>query len=581
MSQQVEQTSKVTLDQLQYFWMPSGLPCFVADRDNICDIVEDFGFNIYYLLANKKTVKIIQNNTTKPPVNSGYSNNATIYNYSNTQPAQVITYNSSLFKVINNFVGRVVELSDDELPETFFTAEETCEYNMPALPHTLIDKMDQFFRLVYSQHGTESIVLLTYDMNKTGPEGWGVLVPEQSNTAAHCKYDADSIALIKPEDVLIVGSVHSHPEMSAYASGTDHADQADFDGLHITYGWQKSQNNGATQYHLELQMAGTAYSLKPEDVFEDYTFQKEPDPDVVEWSGKVKKALPPLAGGTTPLALAQAQLRQPTTKTTYSQSGTTPTAGGTVTPSSQNLNWKQMVEGLEPQAIVIVEVDLQQTRTSICPSCDFDLDTPDVNAGYCCSCDVPVISNSDSIFKIAYNYSKYCERRNLDSLKTIPYLYGESEKEEMFLMKLNLEQELKDLHSNDYAYEKDSDYVYLAEDDPYDSIYDINGTKTICCNIPMEDFVSDCLCKPAILFEDLTNFEEQIRDTEIYAEGTTCNECVHYYNATCPAFRSALTTYVNQGSTINLDQHRNTIIPCENYHSLYASFESTGVKNGN
>jgi hypothetical protein len=426
-------------------------------------------------------------------------------------------------------------------------------------------------------------------MNKTGPEGWGVLVPEQSNTAAHCKYDADSIALIKPEDVLIVGSVHSHPEMSAYASGTDHADQADFDGLHITYGWQKSQNNGATQYHLELQMAGTAYSLKPEDVFEDYTFQKEPDPDVVEWSGKVKKALPPIAGGTTPLASAQAQYQQQAQKMTSSQSGITPTADGKTTLTNQNLNWKQMLEGLEPQAIVIVEVDLHQSRTSICPSCDFDLDTPDVNSGYCGSCDVPVIRNSDSIFKIAYNYSKYCEQRNLDTLKTVPYLYGESEKEEMFLMKLNLQEELKDLHANEYAYEKDSDYVYLAdsdyvhlaEDDPYDSIYDINGTKTICCNIPMEDFITDCLCTPAILFEDLTNFEEQIRDTEIYAEGTSCMECVHYYNATCPAFRSALTTFVNQGSTINLDQHRNTIIPCENYHSLYSSFESTGVKNGN
>lgn len=581
MSQQVEQTSKVTLEQLQYFWMPSGLPCFVADRDNICDIVEDFGFNIYYLLANKKTVKTIPNNSAKTTTTTGYSNSATTYNYSNNQPTQVITYNSSLFKVINNFVGRVVELSDDELPETFFTAEETCEYNMPAIPHVLINKMDQFFRLVYSQHGTESIVLLTYDMTKTGPEGWGVLVPEQSNTAAHCKYDADSIALIKPEDVLIVGSVHSHPEMSAYASGTDHADQADFDGLHITYGWQKSQNNGATQYHLELQMAGTAYSLKPEDVFEDYTFQKEPDPDVVEWSGKVKKALPPIAGGTTPLASAQAQYQQQAQKMTSLQNGTTPTAAGKTTLTSQNLSWKEMMESLEPEAIVIVELDLHQSRTSICPSCDFDLDRPDVTSGYCGSCDVPVILNSDSIFKIAYNYHKYCEHRNLDTLKTIPYLYGQSEKDEIFLMKLNLQEELKDIHSNDYAYEKDSDYVYLAEEDPYDSIYDINGTRTICCNIPMEDFITDCLCKPAILFEDLTNFEEHISDTELYAEGTSCIECVHYYNATCPAFRSALTTYVTQGFTINLDQHRNTIIPCENYHSAYTSFESTGAKNGN
>ena len=46
---------EVSLEDLNYFWMPSGVPCFIADNDNICDIVENMGFNIYYLLSNKKT----------------------------------------------------------------------------------------------------------------------------------------------------------------------------------------------------------------------------------------------------------------------------------------------------------------------------------------------------------------------------------------------------------------------------------------------------------------------------------------------------------------------------------------------
>ena len=74
---------------------------------------------------------------------------------------------------------------------------------------------------------------------------------------------------------MIVGSVHSHPGMPAYASGTDHADQADFDGVHITFGWQNNVNSGATQYHIELQVSGESYTLKPEDVFEGYTLQKQ------------------------------------------------------------------------------------------------------------------------------------------------------------------------------------------------------------------------------------------------------------------------------------------------------------------
>ena len=57
--------SQVILDQLQHFWMPSGVPCFIADRSDICDIVEDMGFQIYYLLGNdvKETKPAATNNT--------------------------------------------------------------------------------------------------------------------------------------------------------------------------------------------------------------------------------------------------------------------------------------------------------------------------------------------------------------------------------------------------------------------------------------------------------------------------------------------------------------------------------------
>ena len=563
MTEQTEQVTQVSLDDLQYFWMPSGLPCFIADRDNICDIVEDIGFNIYYLLANKKTVKTIQNNNNNNKVNYTAAN----------APVQVTTYNNTLFKVINNFVGRVVQISTDELPETFFCAEETCEYNMPEIPHVLVEKMDQFFRLVYSQHGTESIVLLTYDMNATGPEGWGVLVPEQSNTAAHCKYDADSIAEIKPENVMIVGSVHSHPEMSAYASGTDHADQADFDGLHITYGWQKSVNNGATQYHIELQMAGTAYSLKVDDVFEDFTLQKQPDPDVVEWSGKVKKAHPPIAGGTHMAAFPPAPYNQQdqSQKTISYKSGTQLTEVGAATTRHPNKSWNDMIADLETNAIVLVETEEHISTTTVCPACDYDYDTADFKSGACCVCDVAIVLNTDSIFSIAEKYSKYCQQRGLDPTTTIPYLYGENEKNEMYLMKLNLQEELFDIHTYDYISDyngRDNDYVSLIEEKNNFFDYEYDGTRTICCNVPMDRFVTECLCAVPILYEDLTNFENQIADFEIYDNKTDCVQCTYYHSVACPAYRYSLTEYVKNVS-FDLLSLKETIIPCQNYESIY------------
>jgi len=39
----VAEVQPVKLEDLNYFWTTSGLPCFYADRENIEDIVESLG----------------------------------------------------------------------------------------------------------------------------------------------------------------------------------------------------------------------------------------------------------------------------------------------------------------------------------------------------------------------------------------------------------------------------------------------------------------------------------------------------------------------------------------------------------
>lgn len=58
-----------------------------------------------------------------------------------------------------------------------------------------------------------------------------VLVPEQHGTAAHSTY-------IKPDtgSKLIVGTIHSHPKMGAFWSGTDKHDQLKMSGMHVVLG---------------------------------------------------------------------------------------------------------------------------------------------------------------------------------------------------------------------------------------------------------------------------------------------------------------------------------------------------------
>jgi len=585
--------SQVTMDELKYFWMPSGVPCFLADRFDICDIVEDMGFQIYYLLANdiKETKPASnqannqswQSKTYTYTINSG---NAVTYGYTPPAPPEpTVVKETKLFKIVNNFVGRSIAISQDPLPDEFVSITETCEYTMPEIPNVIVEKLDQFFRLVYSQHGTESIVILTYNTNMTGPEGWGVLVPDQTNTPAHCKYDADSVAELKPEDVVIVGSVHSHPEMSAYASGTDHADQADFDGLHITYGWQKSQNNGATQYHIELQMAGQHYALKPEDVFEDITFLKDPDPDVIEWSNKVKKVHPPYTAG--------APSRPTPTLTPYTANPSPHTAAvGEYKPVSYQ--YGRMAQktidklGLPDNSLIVVEIQLDSDQKSECPCCDYEIDRHDVSAGACTICDIPVVLATDNINIMCGKIHRFVSDRKIDNISFV-YLWGHDEKDTKdFLINITEEYEFHyPRKNNDYLANHPNVQLYQSshwdywrdnDDDEYDQ--NAHTARTVCCNVPVSNAYAFCDCSPMILKEDLLDFEDRANksDFDIYDYDGNCVNCIYWQTVECPPYRDLITEFVADKAKFVLDESRSKITECPKFKQEAYLFGSASVQ---
>jgi len=506
--QQQMDLNHYTLEDLDYYWMENGLPVFMANKDNICDIVESLGYSIYYLLANKTEAITNKNN------NNNNNNNKS----STTPPPSPPVYLSTLqlFKVVNNFVGRSITLSNQAFDPTFVSVQETCSYSMPPIPHILIDKLDQFFRLVDAQHGTESIVMLTYDLDKTGSEGWGILVPDQTNTSVHCNYDPHSIAEVKPDNVIIVGSVHSHPGMSAYASGTDHKDQADFDGIHITFGWQKSVNNGSTQYHIELQMSGKAYTLSPEVVFEDYVIDRSPDPDVVEWSQKVKKVLPPSTGGT----------RAP-----LSTIGINPqvsTDPGTP-PDSSWLNTYQYLPEFnldEQDYIIVAEVDCEDTIKEVaCPSCGKLLEPNDIADGICSFCDIPITIKEQSLATILENLIYYAkmEKKNIE----LPvYLWAKDPDGTDFVIRIfdNLAHEISDY---EYTYSETSLKQYLDE-----SEYEEQGSTVV--------YHKNVEITP----DDLRDFDTVLKDVYVYDPyDHKCSSCVNYYDTNCSRYADQIVIF--------------------------------------
>lgn len=238
------------LEELPHFWLEIGAPLFIGNIQDICDHVEGNGFSVYYVLANINTT-FEQNNILKT------------------------VRENTVFKVMCNTVGRAIQECDPKDLD-LVTIKPNAWFHLPRIPYELWQKIHKFFRAVNEKLHTESIILLTYDSTIGGPEGWGYLIPDQVNGPTHCDYDQESIIGELPEDgsVKIVGSIHSHPGMSAFASVTDEADQASFDGVHFTFGWQE-KNNNRLEIYAETVFDQVGYKYDPWTLLEE-----PPNPDV-------------------------------------------------------------------------------------------------------------------------------------------------------------------------------------------------------------------------------------------------------------------------------------------------------------
>lgn len=580
--------TQVQLDDLQYFWLPNGAPCFVANRKDICEQVEGLGFQIYYLIANQESV--VNTTSSKGAKNKGQT--PATYTY------QQVTHKGKLIKVVKNIVGRAVGVAEEDLGKDLCSFKEEANYSLPPIPRVMADKLDEFFRLVHAQHGTESIVILTFDTTKEESDGWGILVPEQTNTAAHCKYDPDSVAALKEDHIIIVGSVHSHPEMPAYASGTDHEDQADFDGLHITYGWQNSVSNGRTQYHAELQMGGSNYIIDINDVFESFIIAKNPDPEVVEWTEKVKKSQPQVLGAYNTQQHQSATTYYNNGITTTGHLGTTSFAGAYGSRFVQGRKQfipKKILDNIPSNAVIIAEIDTTITGRTICPSCKQALFKDEVDTGGACvSCDIPLIGLNTNINTTIGTLNVYQNKRNR-SLNVPYYLWtkGYENSGEYVVLLIKEEIQFQSVVEGvdglkvvtykevdfvvDESSSNDSDYVHLPTDDfPVDDDgvlqYDLrkefedrawqemdNGghtdvhfaveywsTRTWCCEENLMTLSSSvCNCPIMVTDEDEADYDEFCNKNKlsVYKENSDCEVCVHWYSGGCDGYRQGVIDY--------------------------------------
>lgn len=537
---------ELTLDDLVHFQMPNGLICFLGNREDICEVVEQMGYQQYYVIADKSVFKTYSKTESSQWIN-GVHHPATTTNYTEEDRQM------ALIKVVKNMIGRTVQVSEDEIGEEFAGIETEAVYNLPKIPKTLLAKLDEFFRLVDAQHGTESIVLLTFDdSNPNSSDSWGVLVPKQENTSVHCKYDPDSVAELKPFHVSIVGSVHSHPNMAAYASGTDHEDQADFDGIHITFGWQKSVNNNATQYHIEMQMAGSAYTLKPEDVFETEQTIKDPDPEVLKWTENVsKKAYPPYtATGVTKATGHSLQttrglesLNPYPKKSSYTNTG---------------VDLEELIRSKKFGPTVIVAVELSREVFYLpvihCPVCEWEISNIDLQNGICAGCETYLATHSQTAHEVIENIKH--REYNVVSTTTKPFtdiyylVFDEFTNKPTFLHiysngQVDYDQSIKQLELNDE--QKLSAFSELDEWEKYD-----NFTVSEAADIAMyENLINDFV---------MMNPHHDIYDDSQY---NACLSCSKYYSPLCPNLQEFIDEWVTSKESNQIPA--NKIVECEEF----------------
>lgn len=108
-------------------------------------------------------------------------------------------------------------------------ARESLDYGLPKLPAALMGQVFGFFAAVWREKKTEALVLLNWD-----GEAFGLIVPEQQVGRTSVRHQLDPAEV--PVGVQLVGTIHSHGAVDAFASQIDEDDEVDADGIHIVVG---------------------------------------------------------------------------------------------------------------------------------------------------------------------------------------------------------------------------------------------------------------------------------------------------------------------------------------------------------
>lgn len=174
------------------------------------------------------------------------------------------------------YLVRNHEFYRSSVPAPSFPSElghhrESFEPRFPRIPRELFERIVAFFSTVAEAYGAEAGVLLYWD-----PAGRALhaIPPPQIATITRgyrgrgqpvgLHYEVPSWV---PPTWLLVGDVHSHAQLAAFASAIDQEDEHHYPGLHIVVG---EIHREPPSFHVEAVIDGRRFPLALADVVEGY-----------------------------------------------------------------------------------------------------------------------------------------------------------------------------------------------------------------------------------------------------------------------------------------------------------------------
>jgi PRTRC genetic system protein A len=144
----------------------------------------------------------------------------------------------------------------------------------PKLKASTLETIVGFFWRVYELHRSEAVVLLLWDLKE---KRYRLCIPPQeasvwqSRSGRRSPQDVRYRVPALPPGQLLVGDIHSHCNMGAFASHQDAMDEIHRDGVHAVVGRIEDE---PPEFHVELAIDGHRFQLEPGQLFEGYSVRR-------------------------------------------------------------------------------------------------------------------------------------------------------------------------------------------------------------------------------------------------------------------------------------------------------------------